>query len=45
LEFGGYRTGFSVTGEIKRPNFGSHPFENLVGGAVHLDIEVESRRD
>jgi polyisoprenoid-binding protein YceI len=42
--FGGHRMGFSATGDIKRSDFGSHPFESMVGDEVHLDIEAEFQR-
>jgi len=44
LGIGGYRMGFSATGDIKRSDFGSKQWLGLVGDNVHLVIEVEFER-
>ncbi|MBV9509369.1 MAG: YceI family protein, partial [Caulobacteraceae bacterium] len=44
LGFGGYRMGFSATGDIKRSDFGSRAWLGLVGDEVHLVIEAEFSR-
>jgi polyisoprenoid-binding protein YceI len=41
LGLGGYRMGFSATGDIKRSDFGSKQWLGVVGDNVHLVIEVE----
>jgi polyisoprenoid-binding protein YceI len=44
LGLGGYRMGFSATGDIKRSDFGSKQWLGVVGDDVHLVIEVEFER-
>lgn len=41
LGLGGYRMGFSATGDIKRSDFGSKQWLSVVGDDVHLVIEAE----
>jgi polyisoprenoid-binding protein YceI len=44
MGIGGYRMGFSATGDVKRSDFGLTSWESLVGDTVHLLIEVEFAR-
>jgi polyisoprenoid-binding protein YceI len=41
LGIGGYRMGFSATGDVKRSDFGLKSWESLVGDNVRLLIEAE----
>jgi polyisoprenoid-binding protein YceI len=41
LGLGGYRMGFSATGDVKRSDFGSKAWLGMVGDDVHLVIEAE----
>lgn len=42
--FGGYRMGFSATGDIKRSDFDSRAWLSMVGDDIHLVIEAEFTR-
>jgi polyisoprenoid-binding protein YceI len=41
MGLGGYRMGFSATGDVQRSDFGSKQWSSVVGDDVHLVIEAE----